>query len=120
MMPHLTCPNKIYSPQKVQVLCQSGGSVGEMKTLYVSTCYNTYCNTCCNTYCNTYCNTCCNSYCNTCNHPQKMQALEEDRMTKTRNSIWNYANICSSTLVDIDKRLEEVNFTCTKADYRST
>ena len=41
---------------------------------------------------------------------QKMQSLEEDRLQKLRNSLWNYTNLCSQTLVDTDQRLEEVNF----------
>ena len=39
---------------------------------------------------------------------QKMQSLEEDRLQKLRNSLWNYTNLCSQTLVDTDQRLEEV------------
>ena len=37
-----------------------------------------------------------------------MQALEKQRLTKMRNMLWMYTNICSHCLVDIDNRYEQV------------
>eukprot|EP00116_Pleurobrachia_bachei_P002440 sb/3462702/ len=39
---------------------------------------------------------------------KRMQDLELDRLTKMRNSIWTYTNICSQALVNTDCRMEEV------------
>ncbi|KAL5258143.1 hypothetical protein ACHWQZ_G012932 [Mnemiopsis leidyi] len=51
-------------------------------------------------------------------YTKKMQSLEEDRLQKLRNSLWNYTNLCSQTLVETDQRLEEVRKSLEHCDLR--